>query len=285
MSDDVRPNREPTDLVALDGTHLRGEAWVPDENSRAVVVIAHGKDEHIGRYRHVISALNEHRYAVYGHDHRGHGKSDGPRGVINRFDDYVDDLDLLVDFARGRHPGVPFFLLGHSMGGLIATRYAFRFQDKLTGLILSGAALRIGDEVPSWQKQLLLILGRFLPNKTLPRAELGVLSRDPEIERIFRSDPLCIIDSTRLGFARELYLAAESARRRLSELEPPLLIMHGEADRLTSPLGSMSCYEGAVSTDKTLKLWPEDCHEIFNELDKSEVIAYMIDWLNARTTG
>ena len=274
---------EPIELVGSGETHLHGEAWIPHEDPRAIVVIAHGKDEHIGRYRHVVTALSDTGYAVFAHDHRGHGKSDGPRGVIAHFDDYVDDLDLLVEFARDRYPGRPVFLLGHSMGGLIATRYAIRIQEKLTGLILSGPALVLGVNVPWWQKRMLLVLGRLLPDRTLPTPEAGILSRDREIETLFHADPLCNNERTRLGFARKLYLAAETTRSRGSDLKIPLLLMHGENDELASPLGSKALYEQSGSSDKTLKLWPEDRHEIFNELDKNEVIAYMISWLNART--
>lgn len=273
-----------TNLVGADEIRLRGEGWVPGVPARAAVVIAHGKDEHIGRYRHVVEALIEQGYAVYSHDHRGHGKSDGRRGVIDRFDDYVDDLVLLVEFARNRNPETPVYLLGHSMGGLIAVRYALQHQEKLAGLILSGPALRVGDELPAWKRRAFLLLGKFAPEKLLAALEPDILSRDPAIGQAFIADPLCITGPTNLGFARTLYLAAEATRSRAPECALPLLIMHGEADKLTSPLGSKAFYEKAASPDKTLKLWPEDRHEIFNELDKAAVIAFMVNWLNARTT-
>jgi lysophospholipase len=273
-----------TEVVGAGGVRLRGGAWVPDASPTAVLVLAHGKDEHIGRYRHLVSALTGRGYAVYAHDHRGHGKSDGPRGVIQRFDAYVDDLDLLVEHARGRHPGLPIYMLGHSMGGLIATRYALAHRPKLSGLILSGPALLIAEDVPAWKKRLLLAVGRIAPNRPIPRTDSAPdrLSRNPEIERAFHDDELCNNARTRLGFVRALYLAAEATRPRCAELRLPLLIMHGEADTLASPRGSERCFELANSSDKTLKLWPEDRHEIFNELDADAVIAFTLAWLDAR---
>ena len=274
---------EPIELVGAGGVRLRGPATLPAGAPRAVVALAHGKDEHVGRYRHVVAALVENGYAVYGIDHRGHGQSDGERGLIARFDDFVDDFDLLVEEAHGRHPAVPLYVLGHSMGGLIATRYALRYQAKLAGLILSGPALLVGEHEPAWRKRLLLLLGRFFPNLTLPAGEPGLLSRNPEIEQLFAQDPLCNNEKTKLGYVRPLFLAAEETLPRGPELTIPLLVMHGEADNLTSPRGSERFVRDAASADKTLKLWPDDRHEIFNELDGDQVIAFMVDWLNARS--
>lgn len=276
-------HRAPIELMAADGTQLRGEVSLPVGTAKAILVLVHGKDEHIGRYWHVIAVLNESGYAVFAHDHRGHGRSDGPRGVIDRFDDYVDDLDLLVEHARAQHPDLPIYLLGHSMGGLIATRYALAHQSKLSGLILSGPALLIGEHEPAWKKRLMVLLGRIAPNLRISTSEPGMLSRNPEVERAFSADPLCNNERTRLGFARALYLAAEATRPRAAELSLPLLIMHGDADRLTSPRGSIAFFNAAGSPDKTLKLWPDNRHEIFNDLNSASVITFMLQWLERCT--
>ena len=127
------------------------------EDPSRLVVIAHGYGEHIGRYDHVAAAFTSRGATVYGLDHVGHGRSDGERALIVDFDLVVDDLDLLVQRARDEHPGRPLFLVGHSMGGLIATRYAQRHGDAIAGLVLSraargrprhGAALLALDELP-----------------------------------------------------------------------------------------------------------------------------------------
>ena len=225
---------EPTDLLGSDGIHLRGYHWSPDGTPRANVIIAHGKDEHIGRYGHVVNALSGAGFAVFGHDHRGHGRSDGARGVINRFDDYVDDLDLLIEYAHGQDPQRPIVLLGHSMGGLIATRYALAHQSKLDALVLSGPALLVGESSPGWQKQLILLLGRFFPTRPLPVSPVATLSRDPEVNKLFAVDPLCNNTPTQMGFVRELYRAAEDARPRTVELDLPLLLINAESDHLNS---------------------------------------------------
>jgi alpha-beta hydrolase superfamily lysophospholipase len=275
--------RQEFDLTGGGDVPLKAIESAPTD-PKAVVALAHGYGEHAGRYRHVIAALNDRGYAVFAVDHRGHGASGGPRASIRRFDDFVDDFQLLVERARAALPTIPLFVLGHSMGGLIATRYALRDQRALSGLVLSGAALIVGETVSAWQARLLLFLSRLTPDLPALPFIPGVLSRDPEVESRVAADPLCHHGRTRLCLARELYLAAADTRSHLAELTLPLLVMHGAADRLTSPRGSELAYQRARSADKTLRLWPDDRHEIFNELDADEVIAFTCDWLDTRAT-
>lgn len=275
---------ERGELVGAGGVRLSTGEWRAADGSspKAVVVLAHGYAEHVGRYAHVIAALVERGYAVVALDHRGHGHSDGPRAVVRRFDDYVDDLHLLVRRTATNHPALPLFLLGHSMGGLIAVRYALRHQADLAGLVLSGAALQVGDDVSPLAKRVGAVIARVAPNLPLIPARTGVLSRDPEVERRFAADPLCYRGRTKARLAHELYRAGLEARAHLDRLTLPLLIMHGAADTLTNPAGSTLLHERARSPDKTLVLWPEFRHEIFNEPGGDAVIARLADWLDAR---
>jgi alpha-beta hydrolase superfamily lysophospholipase len=283
MPSETEYRSERFEVKCRDGVTLQALAWGP-VMPKAVVALAHGYAEHTGRYRHVIEALNGRGYAVFAVDHRGHGACRGRRASIRRFDDFVDDFHVLVERARTENPSGPLFVLGHSMGGLIATRYALRHQRNLAGLILSGAALIVGESVPIWQTRLLQLLSRVAPDLPMLPSTPGVLSRDPEVERRFAADPLCYRGKVRLGLARELYLAARDARSHFAELSLPLLVMHGADDRLTSPRGSELLYQQARSAEKTLKLWPDDRHEIFNELDAEAVIGFMCDWLDGRST-
>jgi acylglycerol lipase len=271
-----------TDLVGAGDIHLRGNIWHPTGVPRAIVVIAHGKDEHLGRYSHLVEALLQQGHVVAGHDHRGYGKSDGAKGVLGRFDDYVDDLALLIDFARKDSPDLPIYLVGHSMGGLIAARFALQHQSTLAGLVLCSAALRVGDELPGWKKQVFLLLSRLRPSMNLPTIDPSVLSRDEQVGQAYFADPLCLAKPTSLGFAGALFRTAELTRPHAADLKIPLLIMHGEADTLTSPTGSQLFFDGAGSTDKTIKFWPSARHELFNELEKEATIQELVNWLNAR---
>ena len=255
----------------------------PTQPRKATVVLVHGHAEHLGRYEHVIAALCGAGFSVVGMDHRGHGHSGGRRAAVRRFDTFVDDLDLLID-TESNEDG-PVFLLGHSMGGLIATRCALRRAD-LAGLVVSGAAYKIGGDISGLRRRVSALLARAFPYLPLvPPSGPGILSRDPEVDHRFTADPLTYKGRVRVGMAYGMFTAGEETRARATGLTLPLLIMHGADDRLTDPAGSIAVYGAAASADKTLKLWPGLRHEIFNEPEGPEVIAYVIAWLNARASG
>lgn len=274
-----------SDDLTWDGTggvRLAGSRFLPSAPPRAVVALAHGINDHSGRYIHVIDALVERSVAVYAIDHCGHGRSDGPRGQVLRFDNLVDDFALVTSQATSDLPGLPLFVLGHSMGGLVATRYALRFQDDLAGLILSAPAIVIDEKTPQVMKKLLLGLARVAPGLSVLPERKGILSRDPEVERVKAEDPLCNYPRTRLGVARQILLASEDTQKHLHELALPLLVMHGGDDVLTFPSGSHMLVDRAASADKTFRIWPGLRHEIFNEPEGPEVIDYMVEWLEKR---
>lgn len=270
-------------LSGFKGLKLAYGAWLPDGEPKAVAVIVHGYAEHMGRYAHVIEALVPHDYAVYAIDHRGHGTSAGLRGYVERFDYLVDDLHLLVQQAGRVHPPLPRFMIGHSMGGLIATRYALRYQAGLAGLVLSGPALWIGDDISPFLKRVSGVLSIVVPTLPITATSKGpesVLSRDPLVQEQFATDPYTYKGKLRARMGNEMMRAAIDARARMAGLTLPLLIMHGAEDRLANPNGSKLLYEQARSADKTLRLWPGCRHEIFNEPERTEVIGFMAGWLD-----
>jgi acylglycerol lipase len=266
--------------IGAGGVQLKGTRFLPTRPPRAVIALAHGINDYSGRYLHVINALVECDFAVYVIDHRGHGRSEGPRSQIGRFDDYVDDFGLLTAQAVSEQEGKPLYVLGHSMGGLIATRYALRHQAEMAGLILSAPAIVIDENTSPIMRNILLGLARIGPNWALLPERKGLLSRDPEVERRKKNDPLAGNVKISLGTAKALLIASEVTRTQTSQLSLPLLVMHGGDDTLTFPSGSRMLVEQAVSEDKTLKIWPGLRHEIFNEPEGPEVIQYMIEWLD-----
>ena len=269
-------------LIGQLGLRLSSARSLPEGEPKAVVVLLHGYAEHIGRYLHVIEALNKHDYVVFTLDHRGHGESEGQRACVEKFAYFVDDLHLLLLKAKEAFPNLPLFMIGHSMGGLIAILYALRHEDQVDGLVLSGAALQIGDDVSRLLKAISKYVVKLVPNLPILSNQENVLSRDPAIERRFKQDSLCYNGKIKARMAYEMKMASEDVCARMSRLSLPLLIMHGSADRLTNPAGSKRLYQQARSQDKTLKLWPEHFHEIFNELEKEQVIAFMLEWLDKR---
>ena len=269
-------------LTGARGVRLTGREW-PVPAPAARVVLVHGYGEHLGRYAHVIAGLNAAGFAVAGIDNRGHGQSEGRRADVVAFDDFVEDVQALVLHDEATAPGIPRVMLGHSMGGLIATRYALRHGEHLGGLVLSGAALRFGGSTPAYVLRLAPVIARLAPMlPVVASGGPGILSRDPEIDRLFGLDPLTYKGNLRARMGMQMRLAAADAVGRLGDLGLPLLVMHGADDKLTEPAGSRLVEERAASTDKTLTLWPGLRHEIFNEPERDAVIAHVVAWLRAR---
>ncbi|HEX2513781.1 MAG TPA: alpha/beta hydrolase [Chloroflexota bacterium] len=255
---------------------------------RAVTLLVHGYGEHQGRYSGLVRALTGRGLAVYTLDHRGHGRSGGARATVLRFDDFVDDLHLLEQRARAAHPGAPVFVFGHSMGGLVALRFALRYQDELRGLALSAPALRFGERTPAVLRRLGGVVARVAPALPVPgprpeTAGESLLSRDPDVQRAFDADPLNYHGPVRARMGYQMLRAAQEARGRFEALRLPLLVLQGDADRYVVPAGAAELYERASSADKTLKWWPGCRHELLNEPEGPQVQAFLLDWLETRS--
>jgi alpha-beta hydrolase superfamily lysophospholipase len=263
-------------------SRLYRQTWLPDGDPRAVVVLAHGLGEHSGRYASLARHCTDRGFAVCALDHHGHGKSEGLAGHVERFSVYLDGVRELVAHVREELPGLPMFMLGHSMGGLIAATFMRESQSAFRGCVLSGPAL-LSDAAPNaivlWLNRLISSLAPTVPMIGLDPA--GV-SRDPEVVRAYVSDPLVHHGKLSARLIAELMATMGATLAAASEILLPLLIMHGEADVLTSPSGSREFYASVASVDKTLKLYPGLYHEIFNEPERDAVLADMTDWLEGR---
>lgn len=267
---------------ALDGLSIYAQSWLPDAEVQGIVIIVHGYAEHSQRYSHVARTLVNAGYGVYALDHRGHGHSGGMRAYFASISEPVADLEQFFYQIQAKHPQAPVFVLGHSMGSLIALWFTLRHQEELAGLILSGTAVNNPEIVPGYQRALVNFLRRFAPRLALvPPLDSATLSTDPKTARDYDADPLNYRGSWRVGLAAELLDAADTLRARVSELTLPVLLMHGEHDEVTPISGGRLVYEKAASTDKTIHTYPGMRHEIFNELDRGKVLADLRQWLQA----
>ena len=254
--------------------------------ARAVVVLVHGNSEHMGRYAHVVEALAARGFTVFNHDHRGHGKSAGVRGDVEDFGFFVSDLRKLVELARAHSPNLPIFMVAHSLGGLIALTYTLEHESTLSGLVLMSPALEFGADVSPLLKRLAGVIAKaapLLPITPSHKQPDSVLSRDPEIQRLFDEDPLCYSGDVRARYGYELLKAAQKVKNRGRKLTLPILIQYGTDDRLVSPGGAKALFTRLRSSDKTLLEWQDARHELFNELEKGQTIETLIAWLEERS--
>ncbi|WP_420467683.1 lysophospholipase [Panacagrimonas sp.] len=258
------------------------QSWQPT-SPKALVVLVHGLGEHSGRYAHVAEALVGAGCAVYAIDHRGHGKSGGPRAFVDRFAHAVEDIDHLVDLARREQPRLPTFLLGHSMGGALSLSYALKNPGKLYALMLSGPAVAL-DGAPPMMKPIAKFLSMVAPRLGMFGIDPSLVSRDRDMVAAYASDPLNAHGKVPARTLGEIVNFVEILPALLPALQLPLLVMHGQDDKLAGVAGSQMVIDKCGSKDKTLKVYPGLYHEIFNELpaDRALVLQDMTDWIGAR---
>ncbi len=266
------------------GRRIAWTSWPRDDEDparvRAVVVIAHGFGEHSGRYTHVAEQLQAEGCAVYALDHHGHGRSEGRRARIS-FADAVADLDQLVSLAVAEHPGAPVFLLGHSMGGALALRYAIAHGERLSGLIVSAPLVEV--EGRAGAKLMGRLLGTVAPGLPLARLDPNLVSRDPEVVRTYVQDPLVHHQPLPAGTVAEFLRHAATLPADVSRVTVPTLLMYGTADRLCAPAGAVLVSERIGASDLTTRAYDGLYHEILNEPEREQVMGDLVGWLRERT--
>lgn len=258
------------------GGRLACRTWAGNGEPTHVVLLAHGYGEHAGRYGHVAAGLVDAGAVVHAVDHVGHGKSEGERVVVTDFERVVDDLHAVDLRAREQHPGLPVVLVGHSMGGLIAARYAQRYGDTLTALVLSGPL------VGPWEAAPALLALPEMPDVPL---DITTLSRDPEVGRVYADDPLVWHGPFKRPTVEAIVrgLAAIESGPPLGAL--PLLWAHGEADRLVPLDRTRIGVEHLRGERYVERIYPGAQHEIFNETNADEVLADVVAFIRDAVGG
>ncbi len=254
-------------------------SWQPEEKPRAIVAICHGVNSHSGYYTWVAEQFVAAGLAVYALDLHGRGKSDGERYYLEKFDDYLSDVDALVRLAKSREPGLPLFLLGHSAGGVISSVYALEHQSELAGLICESFAFQV--YAPDFALAVLKGLSHVLPHAHVLKLPIADFSRDPAVVEAMNNDPLIANEVQPTRTVAELVLADERLKREFPLFRLPVLILHGTADKVTKPGGSQLFYDNAGSADKTLKLYEGHVHDLLNDFGKEKVMADVTAWIKA----
>ena len=270
-------------FTADDGTTIYHQSWTPDGDTaaaKAVVLIVHGLGEHSGRYRHVAETLVDAGYAVAALDHRGHGKSSGKRVYVKSYDELMRDLTQFRRMVEAEHPGAPLVVLGHSMGGNLAMGHVLGNQDGIAALALSGALLKVGDDVSPMQRKTLTAVAKVAPGVRPLGLPADAVSRDPDVVQRYIDDPLVHTGKITAGLIAALFGAIDGFAPRYAELTLPIWIGHGTDDRLVEVAGSHELEQAAVNADVESHYYDGLYHEIFNEPEQDVVLADLVAWLD-----
>ena len=263
-------------------TRIYHQCWLPDGEVRAVLLIVHGLGEHSGRYMNLVNHFIPLGYAVYGLDQPGHGKSEGMRKNIERFEDYADTLKVYLTSVQQRQPGKLVVLVGHSMGELIGAFYLLDHQAEVAGAVLSG----IIAKVPANTSPATVALGKMLsgiaPRLRFLALDIPGLCRDPSVVQAYIDDPLVYCGKATVRLAAELLRATQHIQAEAATIRLPVLLLQGSADRIVDPEGARMLYDAVGSEDKTLKIYDEMYHEVYNEPERATVLHDVEIWLEAR---
>ncbi|MCY7342617.1 MAG: alpha/beta hydrolase [Pseudonocardia sp.] len=262
------------------GVELFWQGWLPPGPASGVLLLCHGLGEHSGRYGTVVDALTPDGWAVYGLDHRGHGRSGGRRAHLDRYDDWLADFDAFRRVVLARHPDLPVFLLGHSMGGQIALAYALDHQDELRGLVLSAPALA-SNAVPKAAVPVIRTLARVAPILRPAGIDSTKISKDPEVVADYHADPLVYLGNPTLGLSSALFGQFDVLPERARGLRLPLLLQHGSLDELTDPAGSRLLESTSGSPDQTVFWYKGLWHEIYHEPEREKPLTDLRTWLTS----
>lgn len=273
-------------FIGKGGIEIFFQTWLADR-SKGIVVISHGLGEHSGRYENLIGRMEGAGVSFYALDHRGHGRSGGNRGHVASFMEYIHDLKIFVNQIKDEHGDMPVVLLGHSLGGLIAIKYALTHPADLGALVLSSAGLIPSVAVPGWKKKMGLFFSRYIPKLAMSNGlDPAELSHDRKVVEAYINDPL-VHDRVSSRWYAEFTAAEEECLRRARELRTPLLVIHGGEDRMVDYRGSERVYADSTAKDKTLHIFPGLFHETMNETaaERKKVLDVLAAWITARLGG
>ena len=255
------------------------------ESERARMVIAHGLGEHSGRYGNVVERLLPKGISVWVPDHRGHGQSGGQRGHVLNFAQYLTDLRETLDLATKDIPDeTPCFLLGHSMGGLIALYFAQRYPGQIDAVVASSPCLGMVIEIPVIKKVLGSFMSYVWPGLSMSNElDAAKISRDQNVVHAYEDDPL-VHDRVSARFFTELLAAMESVNLQASDLKVPVLMQVAGEDHLVNAESSRHFFDSLTAEDRTLLVYDDLYHEIYNapEKDKNRVLDDLVAWLEKR---
>lgn len=266
----------------IGGVRIVYDVWTPDVPPRGVVILAHGYAEHARRYDHVATRFADAGLITYALDHRGHGRSGGKRVYLRDMSEYTGDFHTLVGIAAAEHPDLARVVVGHSMGGGIVFAYGVEHPGDYTAMVLSGPAVDAEASVSPVMVRVAKLVGRLAPGTPVEDLPADAVSRDPAVVAAYESDPLVYHGKLPAGIARALIGVGETMPQCAGIITAPLLVVHGEQDRLIPVEGSRKLVDCVASSDVHLKVYPGLYHEVFNEPEKALVLDDVTSWIEAK---
>jgi alpha-beta hydrolase superfamily lysophospholipase len=265
-----------------DNIEIFAQVWEPPVVApRAIVCLVHGLGEHSSRYAHVAEAFGKEGFVLFTFDQRGHGRSGGARGHFSSADDFMNDIDLLLEQARSHYPGLPLILYGHSLGGIFVLHHGLNRKPNVKGVIATSPALHSALEKQPVKVLMAKILGSLFPTATIASGlDARAISRDPAEVQKYMQDPL-VHDKATLGFGKLMIAVNQWTLANAANFPLPLLLMHGKSDTIAFSSSSTE-FAGALKDRCTLVLWDGAYHELQNDLEKTEVFKTMMMWMDAR---
>lgn len=268
---------------AIDGTSLFFREWIPDGNIKGVVCIIHGLGDHSNWYKGLVDYFNANNFAVTAFDLRGHGKSEGKRGHTPSYEAFMSDIDILLASTKNHFKNLPIFFYGHSFGGNLTLNYVLRRSPKIDGVIISSPWLSLYSNPPKSKLYFAFLLNKIWPSFLVDNiVNEAALSHNPEIMQAYSKDPLthsCI--SARLFTAA--YKAGLWAIDNASKFNVPLLLIHGDSDKITSPEASKLFSQKVPDNLCTLKIYEGLYHSLHNELCNKKIFFNIGEWIDTKT--
>lgn len=264
-----------------DGALLHFDVQEARTAARGAILTVHGLGEHVAKYQEWFEHVVERGWHALGYDQRGHGETPGRRGDFE-FDDLVSDLGRFVEVTRDRYPGSPLFVVGHSLGALVALTWASRAAPRVAGLVLSSPPLGLAEEKPAWYRWGIRTLARVAPRVSLPRGTVpSRLTRDPERLAAIEGDSLrhgVMSPRAMVSTVKAMEAMANSA----PTLGVPTLVLAAGDDRLVDADAALAWALG-LEGDVTVERIDEAYHELLNDLGRAELYERILEWCDARS--
>jgi len=273
-------NHDTGSFTGKGGIEIFFQKWVADR-AKAVVILVHGLGEHSGRYENLLKGFAGKNISVFAIDHRGHGKSDGKKGHIDSFMDYVYDLKLFLEFIKEENKGLPVIVYGHSMGGVIAAKYAMTYPDDLSMLVLSSAAFAPAFEVPAWKSGLASFFSSRISSLTIPNGLASAdISHDADVVAAYENDPL-VHNKITARLIVEFMRAGQECLKNAGSIKKSLLVFHGKEDHIADYKASEQFFNAASSAVKKIFLYDKLYHETINETasEREKVLNDVTGWI------